>query len=86
MSFGFGVGDFVTPTTTTGGTMDFGIQNRRPNEQIYSIAGGAKHLARSWLVDYDLSASHARQDRLDQSTVMFGSGAGPRLVSVCNSR
>src|SRR5262245_12632788 len=74
-----GAGDFLTPTTTdANGTMDFGIQNRRPNEQIYSVAGGAKHLAGAWLVDYDVSGSHARQNRLGQSTVGF---AGPDNVA-----
>jgi TonB-dependent receptor len=74
-----GAGDFLTPTTTdANGTMDFGIQNRRPNEQIYSVAGGAKHIAGAWLVDYDLSGSHARQDRLGQSTVGF---TGPDNVA-----
>ena len=74
-----GAGDFLTPTTTdANGTMDFGIQNRRPNEQIYSVAGGSKHIIGKWLVDYDVSGSHARQDRLDQSTVSF---AGPDNVA-----
>ncbi len=74
-----GAGDFLTPTTTdANGTMDFGIQNRRPNEQIYNVAGGAKHIAGAWLVDYDLSGSHARQDRLGQSTVGF---TGPDNVA-----
>jgi len=74
-----GVGDFLTPTTTAAnGTMDFGVQNRRPNEQIYSLAGGSKHIVGAWLVDYDLSGSHARQNRLDQSTVSF---AGPDDVA-----
>jgi TonB-dependent receptor len=74
-----GAGDFLTPTLTdANGTMDFGIQNRRPNEQIYSLAGGSKHIAGAWLVDYDLSGSHARQNRLGQSTVSF---AGPDDVA-----
>src|SRR6185295_5662557 len=74
-----GAGDFLTPTTTdANGTMDFGVQNRRPNEQIYSVAGGARHIAGRWLIDYDLSGSHARQYRLGQSTVSF---AGPDEVA-----
>jgi len=74
-----GAGDFLTPTTAdANGTMDFGIQNRRPNEQIYSVAGGSKHIVGTWLVDYDLSGSHARQNRLGQSTVSF---AGPDNVA-----
>jgi TonB-dependent receptor len=74
-----GAGDFLTPTSTdANGTMDFGLQNRRPNEQIYSVTGGANHVAGAWLVDYDLSGSHARQDRLDQSTVNF---TGPDNVA-----
>ena len=74
-----GAGDFLTPTTAdANGTMDFGIQNRRPNEQIYSLAGGAKHIAGTWLVDYDFSGSHARQNRLAQSTVNF---TGPDNVA-----
>jgi TonB-dependent receptor len=74
-----GAGDFLTPRVTdANGTMDFGLQNRRPNEQIYSIAGGSKHIAGSWLVDYDISGAHARQNRLDQSTVSF---TGPDNVA-----
>jgi len=74
-----GAGDFLTPTTTdANGTMDFGIQNRRPNEQIYSLAAGSKHILGSWLVDYDVSGSRARQDRLAQSTVGF---TGPDNVA-----
>src|SRR5882672_2085748 len=74
-----GAGDFLTPTTTdANGTMDFGIQNRRPNEQIYSLAAGSKHIVGSWLVDYDVSGSRARQDRLGQSTVSF---SGPDNVA-----
>jgi TonB-dependent receptor len=74
-----GAGDFLTPTTTAAnGTMDFGVQNRRPNEQIFSLAGGANHIVNNWLVDYDVSGSHARQNRLGQSTVSF---TGPDSVA-----
>ena len=39
-----GAGDFLTPTITdSNGTMDASLQNRRPNEQIFSLSGGAKH-------------------------------------------
>src|SRR5262249_18209357 len=39
-----GAGDFLTPTTTDdNGSMDASLQNRRPNEQIFSLSGGAKH-------------------------------------------
>ena len=74
-----GAGDFLTPTMTdANGTMDFGVQNRRPNEQIFSVAGRRQHIAGRWLIDYDLSGSHARQYRLGQSTVSF---AGPDNVA-----
>src|SRR5262249_8410380 len=67
-----GAGDFLTPTTTdANGTMDFNIQNRRPNEQIYSVAGGAKHLAGALLAGCGPAGSRARQTRLGQSTVSF---------------
>lgn len=74
-----GAGDFLTPTQTdANGTSDFSLQNRRPNEQIYNVSGGSKHIAGAWLVDFDLAGSHARQNRLDQSTVSF---AGPANVA-----
>jgi len=72
-------GDFLTPTITdSNGTMDASLQNRRPNEQIVSISGGAKHAFGATLLDYDVSASRSRQNRIDQTSVDF---AGPDTVA-----
>ena len=67
-----GAGDFLTASTTAdNGTMDASLQNRRPNEQIFSLSGGAKHVFRSLLVDYEVSAARSRQNRLNQTSVSF---------------
>ena len=60
-------GNFLTPTLTdnTGGYSG-NVQNRRPNEQTYSISAGGKHDLESMLVDYTVSFSHAQQDRDNQ--------------------
>ena len=51
-----GAGDFLTPTTTAdNGTMDASLQNRRPNEQVFSISAGAKHALGSLFIDYEVS-------------------------------
>jgi TonB-dependent receptor len=74
-----GAGDFLTSTTTdSNGTMDASLQNRRPNEQVLSLSGGARHVRGSLIIDYDLSGSHSRQNRLDQTSVNF---AGPANVA-----
>src|SRR5262245_12772105 len=74
-----GAGDFLTPTTTDdNGTMDASVQNRRPNEQVFSMSGGARHSVGSVLVDYDVSASRSRQHRLNQTSVNF---SGPDAVA-----
>ena len=74
-----GAGDFLTPSITdNNGTMDASLQNRRPNEQVYSVSGGAKHALGSLLVDYDASGSRSRQNRLDQTSVNF---TGPDNVA-----
>jgi len=67
-----GAGDFLTPTVTdSNGTMDASLQNHRPNEQIFSVTGGARQSLGSLLIDYELTGSHARQNRLDQTSVNF---------------
>ena len=72
-------GDFLTPTVTdSNGSMNASLQNRRPNEQIVSVSGGGQHTLGSFLVDYELSGSHARQNRLDQTSVNF---TGPANVA-----
>lgn len=74
-----GAGDFLTPTTTAdNGTMDASLQNRRPNEQVFSIAGGARQTWGSMLVAYEVSGSRSRQNRLDQTSVNF---TGPDNVA-----
>ena len=65
-------GDFLTPSVTAdNGAMSFGIQNRRPNEQIYSVSGGARQTLGAFSVEYELWGAHARQNRLDQTTAKF---------------
>jgi TonB-dependent receptor len=72
-------GDFLTPTTSDdNGTMDASLQNRRPNEQIVSVSGGARRSVGSWLIDYQLAASRSRQNRINQTSVSF---AGPDNVA-----
>src|SRR5215471_17749048 len=67
-----GAGDFLTPTVTDdNGTMDASLQNRRPNEQVFSVSAGARHTFGSLIVDYDVSGARARQNRLDQTSVSF---------------
>src|SRR5262249_41200413 len=41
------------------------VQDRRPNEQTYSVSAGGAHDLRTALVDYNVSYSHARQNVLD---------------------
>jgi len=65
-------GDFLTPTLTNdGGAFSGTVQNRRPNEQTYSVSAGGKHPLGTAFVDYNLSYSHARQDRLDAREADF---------------
>jgi TonB-dependent receptor len=60
-------GNFITPTLTDdSGGYSGSVQNRRPNEQTYSLSGGGKHDLGGALLDYALSYSRARQDRLNQ--------------------
>jgi TonB-dependent receptor len=74
-----GAGDFLTPTTTdSNGTMDASVQNRRPNEQIFSLSGGGKRAFRSFFLDYDLSAGRSRRNRLAETSVGF---SGPSNVA-----
>jgi TonB-dependent receptor len=60
-------GAFLTPTLTddTGGYSG-NVQNRKPDEQTYSVSAGGKHDLGTVVLDYNLSYSHARQDRLDE--------------------
>lgn len=60
-------GAFLTPTLTDdGGGYSGNVQNRKPNEQTYSVSAGGKHDLGTAVVDYNVSYSHARQDRLDE--------------------
>jgi TonB-dependent receptor len=57
-----GAGDFITPNVTAdNGAMSYRTYDRRVNQQIFSLAGGAKHNFGSVLLDYDLSVSRSRQ-------------------------
>jgi TonB-dependent receptor len=65
-------GDFLTPSVTAdNGAVGFGIQNRRPNEQIFSVSGGARQTLGAFNVDYEFSGSRARQNRLNQTNAKF---------------
>ncbi len=69
---GISAGEFLTPTRTDdSGGYEATVQNRRPNEQTYSISLGGKSSLRTLLVDYDVSYSHARQDRVNQQQAGF---------------
>src|SRR5262249_22721770 len=60
------MGTFLTPTLTdTDSNFSASVQNRRPNEQTYSIAGGGNNKIGFALLDYTISYSHAQQKRLD---------------------
>ncbi len=77
--YSLGLGDFFTPTQTAdNGSASVGLQNRRPDEQIFGFSGGGKHTAGRMLIDYTLSVSRSRQNRLNQTTVDF---AGPDSVA-----
>jgi TonB-dependent receptor len=59
-------GDFLTPALTNdGGGFSGNVQNRRPDEQTYSVSVGGAHDLRTVLLDYNLSYSHGRQNVLD---------------------
>jgi TonB-dependent receptor len=73
-------GNFLTPTVTDdSGGYEANVQNRRPNEQTYSIALGGNSDLRTVLLDYVVSYSHARQNRLDQLQARY---AGPSAAFV----
>jgi TonB-dependent receptor len=77
--YGLGLGDFLSPTQTAdNGGSSVNLQNRRPDEQIFGFSGGGKHATNRLLIDYTLSVSRARQNRLNQTTVDF---AGPDSVA-----
>jgi TonB-dependent receptor len=66
------VGNFLTPTLTDNtGSFSANVQNRRPNEQTYSVAGGGNHKIGSALLDYTISYSHAQLLREDQLQADF---------------
>jgi TonB-dependent receptor len=65
-------GTFLTPTRTdSDGNFEASVQDRRPNDQTYSIALGGKTDLRTVLLDYVVSYSHARQNRIDQRQAKF---------------
>jgi TonB-dependent receptor len=77
--YGLSLGDFISPTQTAdNGSSVVNLQNRRPDEQIFGFSGGGKHTAGRLFIDYTLSVSRARQNRLNQTTVEF---AGPDNVA-----
>lgn len=65
------VGDFLTPTRTEGGAFSGQVNDRRPNEQTYSISAGGNHDRGSVVIDYSLSYSHARQNVIDARQADF---------------
>src|SRR5215471_14211425 len=66
------MGTFLTPTLTdTDSNFSANVQNRRPNEQTYSIAGGGNHKVGIAFLDYTLSYSHAQQLRENQLQANF---------------
>ena len=72
-------GNFLTPNLTDNtGSYSASVQNRRPNEQTYSIVGGGNNDLHGLLLDYYVSYSHARQNRIGQEQ---GSFDGPQNVA-----
>jgi TonB-dependent receptor len=70
-------GNFLTPNLTDDtGKFEASVQNRRPNEQTYSVLLGGNNDLHSALVDYVVAYSHARQNRIGQQQANFtGSSA-----------
>ncbi len=65
-------GSFLDATTTNAdGSSSAQVQNRRPHERIYSIAGGGLHHVGSVTVDYDLGVSRSSQAMVNQRTTEF---------------
>ena len=72
-------GDFLTPTTTdSNGNISRTVQDRTPNEQIYSLVGGGRHHVGGVVLEYTGSYAHSRQDRLHQRTTEY---VGPSDVA-----
>ncbi len=72
-------GNFITPTTTdNAGSVVRSVQNRTPNEQIYSIVAGGAHALSGVTLDYEASFARARQNRYQQRTTEY---AGPSNVA-----
>src|SRR5262245_36218204 len=72
-------GDFITPTTTdSNGAVSRTVQDRTPNEQIYSLVGAGRHHAGGASLGYSGSSAHSRQDRLHQRTTEY---VGPSDVA-----
>jgi TonB-dependent receptor len=72
-------GNFLTPTLTDNtGNYTASVQNRRPNEQTYSLVAGGNNDLQSVLIDYYASYSHARQNRIGQDQGDFN---GPQNVA-----
>ncbi len=74
-----GLGDQLTSTTAdSNGNIIANVQNRTPDEQVYSLVGGGKHDLGGLLLDYSLAYSRSSQARLNQRTTEF---AGPSNVA-----
>jgi len=76
-------GNFLTPTVTDNtGSFSGSVQNRRPNEQTWSLGTGGRHLLGTIFVDYTISYAHARQNRVDQRQADYdGSSAAFQIDS-----
>jgi TonB-dependent receptor len=76
-------GNFLTPNLTDdSGLFEASVQNRRPNEQTYSLLLGGNNDLHSVLVDYVLAYSHARQNRIGQQQ---GNFTGPSAAFAVDS-
>src|SRR5262252_9496236 len=72
-------GNFLTPTLTDNtGNYTANVQNRRPNEQTYSLVAGGNNDLHTVLIDYYAAYSHARQNRIGQESADFN---GPQNVA-----
>ncbi len=61
----------LTSGSATGGTISREVQTRRPDEQIYSIIAGGKHLLNRASLDYSASYSHSQQQVVNGRNTVF---------------
>ena len=72
-------GNFLTPTTTDAtGSYKASTNNRTDHEGTYSYVAGGKHDLNTFLIDYNVSFSHSRQNEDNQLQAGY---KGPKNVA-----